>query len=1168
MQSEKRILSVFLLIICNILVFAASVDKSRLHELLKQAESHITSGNYEKAAELRDQALASFKELGAENDISTFSELHNISHAYYERRMCGDAVKTETILVEIFPLALPDYLFDYALYLNDLALYLLADNNIVLAEKKVEKALSLIKNENDIRLAIIYVRAAEIYQRTSPKRTNLSVEYQKKAVDAYASAYGRTNTKYLEELEYLARYYEEAEDYSHACNTYIELMNSREENDTEDNRQSLLSLIDRIIVCSRKINNTEQEKKYKQIALAIKLQGREFHEANYTSKFPSEKDSLDYLIISDKMDTYMVRLRQLSDDDEMVREQIQEEMKQYLSTLPDSYGKAYVLSFEALKKVLTRDWTGSIEYGIESLRIFDNLGIITDKYVMALCCMADAYNELHNPAKAYDYILRAFELRDDYLSSDNMYYNGIISDLALYCSELGNYKDAIKYGIMAVEAIEPAIYSDNPFPYFIALNNLATFYGAMGEDGTELKVLQYLVNRAEEIDPFVIDSPESPYLYNLASCFLNNGDCAQAIQTGLRVKEIREKDGNNYSISNIYYLLANAYLHEGQLEESFYFANQANSIQKEIGGDDNLSLSKSYDLLAKIYKDKDELEDAEKMERSSIDLAYNNIINNFLDLSSDDRTSYWNKLSDLFNIYYPNYYYQAKEEDATELYNKCALFAKGILLNTDTEMSKLIHESGDKKAIVKYQQLRSNRSVLSKMSSEETPETKTLIDSLRTETDKIERELIKECKVFGDYTMSMRTTWQDVQNALGPKDMAIEFLSFPLMDNKDSILNKTLYTAIVLRKNDSSPHFLVLFDDAELDKIGNNLFDDKLYNLIWEPLDNDLSGIDNVYFSPAGKLYNINLEVLPEIVGKNNKKNYYRVSSTRLLAHSDINFQNTEKAIIYGGLKYDASVSELIADSKLHPHKDSSYRGNLENLDYRSGWDYLPETLIEVNAIESALEKSKITTQIYTDTLGTEASFKSFDGQSCKIIHIATHGFYYTESDSARMKSAHLDYMANQMDRSSRSYREDYSLTRSGLLMAGCNNILRGYKLPENVDDGILFAKEIAGMNLKNVELTTLSSCESGLGDVTGDGVFGLQRAFKKAGVQSILMSLHKVDDEATRILMVEFYRNLMKGKSKYQSLKNAQKHLRKVEKGKFDKPEYWTSFILLDGLN
>lgn len=393
-QCEKRLLSVFLLIMCNLFVFATSVDKSRLLELLKQAESHITSGNYEKAVELCDQALIFFKELGAENDISTISELHNISHAYYERGMCSDAVKTETALVEIFPLALPDNVYEYALYLHDLSLYLLRDNNIVLAEKISNKALSLIKNEMDVGLAIIYITAAEIYQKTNPKRTDLSIEYQKKAADTYANAYGRMSSKYLVELGYLAQYYEEAEDYNHACNTYIELMNSRIDDNTEDNMHSILPLLDRIIACSRKINNTELEKQCKQIALAIKLQGREFHEAKYTSQFPSEVDSLGYLIISKKMESYRAQLRQLKYDDEMKRKQIQEEMKQYLLTLPDSYGKAYSLSIESSRYCMAEDWRGAIEYGTEALRIFDMYNVFTDKYVWALCSVAQAYNEL------------------------------------------------------------------------------------------------------------------------------------------------------------------------------------------------------------------------------------------------------------------------------------------------------------------------------------------------------------------------------------------------------------------------------------------------------------------------------------------------------------------------------------------------------------------------------------------------------------------------------------------------------------------------------------------------------------------------------------------------------------------------------------------------------
>ena len=61
---------------------------------------------------------------------------------------------------------------------------------------------------------------------------------------------------------------------------------------------------------------------------------------------------------------------------------------------------------------------------------------------------------------------------------------------------------------------------------------------------------------------------------------------------------------------------------------------------------------------------------------------------------------------------------------------------------------------------------------------------------------------------------------------------------------------------------------------------------------------------------------------------------------------------------------------------------------------------------------------------------------------------------------------------------------------------------------------------------------------------------------------------MEKVDDEATRILMVEFYRNLMNGKTKRQSLQDAQQYLRKIDNGKYDDPKYWASFIMLDGLN
>lgn len=134
--------------------------------------------------------------------------------------------------------------------------------------------------------------------------------------------------------------------------------------------------------------------------------------------------------------------------------------------------------------------------------------------------------------------------------------------------------------------------------------------------------------------------------------------------------------------------------------------------------------------------------------------------------------------------------------------------------------------------------------------------------------------------------------------------------------------------------------------------------------------------------------------------------------------------------------------------------------------------------------------------------------------------------------------------------------------------MSGGNKLIYRKTIAPQIDDDILTAFEISQLDLRKVDMVVLSACETGLGDINSNGIYGLQRGFKKAGVNTILMSLDKVDDESTKLLMVEFYKNLMDGKSKRQSLKDAQKYLRQVDNGKYDKPEYWASFIMLDGLN
>ena len=120
--------------------------------------------------------------------------------------------------------------------------------------------------------------------------------------------------------------------------------------------------------------------------------------------------------------------------------------------------------------------------------------------------------------------------------------------------------------------------------------------------------------------------------------------------------------------------------------------------------------------------------------------------------------------------------------------------------------------------------------------------------------------------------------------------------------------------------------------------------------------------------------------------------------------------------------------------------------------------------------------------------------------------------------------------------------------------------------MPDDVEDGVLTALELSNMNLGRVDMVVMSACESGLGETSGEGVFGLQRGFKLAGANTLLMSLWKVDDTATQKLMAEFYRNYLSGKSKQESLTLAQQSLR--NNAKYSDPEYWAAFILLDGIN
>jgi CHAT domain-containing protein len=108
--------------------------------------------------------------------------------------------------------------------------------------------------------------------------------------------------------------------------------------------------------------------------------------------------------------------------------------------------------------------------------------------------------------------------------------------------------------------------------------------------------------------------------------------------------------------------------------------------------------------------------------------------------------------------------------------------------------------------------------------------------------------------------------------------------------------------------------------------------------------------------------------------------------------------------------------------------------------------------------------------------------------------------------------------------------------------------------------NGFLTASEIFDMQLQ-ADLVVLSACDTGRGDLTGDGVVGLSRSLAVAGVPSVIVSLWEVSDDATMSLMSEFYRNLrVKKLAKSKALRQAM--LTTMQQ--YPKPVLWSAFMLV----
>lgn len=414
----------------------------------------------------------------------------------------------------------------------------------------------------------------------------------------------------------------------------------------------------------------------------------------------------------------------------------------------------------------------------------------------------------------------------------------------------------------------------------------------------------------------------------------------------------------------------------------------------------------------------------------------------------------------------------------------------------------------------------------------------------------------------------LQTTWKQVRAKLGRQDCAIEFVQYFARDDERRL------GCLVLRHGSPKPVFVDLvavdslletpvgyYDTLEDLLTSTSPFDkDILYtdslaaHKVWSPqLMGLIAGARRVYFAPDGILHQWAIEyMIPDtaMVG-------YRLTSTRNLLHRRARLA-LGNALLCGGIDFNTPITPTATDNDVEAYRYLSLVG--------SEADSLPGSAEEVDSIyafrnhpgDCVLKGAQATDEAFIDRVKA-----GYD-----IIHLSTHGYY-----SSRLG------LTNDI----KPLLSDNSMSRSGVLFAGANVTLTDAEFDENLSDGVLSSTELARLDFGRTSLIVLSACQSGLGRITDDGIYGLERGLKQGGAGAMALTLWSVYDLPSSMLMRYFYRNLieMPDHDIHAALLRARKQLSEYRHTgiyidpetldfrfvatDFDAPRYTHPFILID---
>jgi CHAT domain-containing protein/Flp pilus assembly protein TadD len=809
-----------------------------------------------------------------------------------------------------------------------------------------------------------------------------------------------------------------------------------------------------------------------------------------------------------------------------------------------------------------------------ALEIQEKLGKDDPAVAKSLRGLALLYWETGRYAEAEPLYKRALEIWEKFGKDDSDLALSL-NNLAMLYSDTGRDAEAEPL-LKRVLEIDEKAYGKDGSHVALSLNNLAMLYDATGRYAEAEPLLKRALEIQEKLgkdDPAVAIG-----LVNLGGLYDDTGRYAEAEALYKRALEIQEKLGKNHpSVAIGLKHLADLYRETGRYAEAEPLLKRALEINKKFYVKDHPYLAYELNDLAELYGSLGRHQESHRLFLRGAAIGDKTKEMTFSLLSEKQKLAYMNqKMGDVEAFLSHTVLYLTGDSKAvTDTFNTWVLWKGSVLESQGRYIDALIY-SDNPLIQEKFQELIAIRRNLARLQLS-TPEQMTAEDyqkrltELEKRNDALEAELSILSKEFSLAKQAGKVDAQKLSSLL-PQDSAyLDFAKIRLYDFPTGKWGASHYLLFVLIPDEKGEVRLLDVGETEgidqhisayLKEIKKEQKSDKaildreaqsLYDLIIKPVE-PLVKKKHLFVSPDGNLNIIPFEVIVTPGGQYLLENYqisYLGAGRDAVKFAQAAFKGGT-SLIMADPDYNLGLEGIEKEERKLGVTEKRVRGEVSADLRKLRFPPLHKTKKEADAIKGILETG-FKQQVLNLQWEKALEEMLYASTSPRVLHLATHGYFLQALPEPKEETRGMRF-TGRVDEI-KALTTENPMLRSGIVLAGVNSALK-----EGRDDGVVSAEKVLGLRLRGTELVVLSACETGVGDVqTGEGVFGLKRAFILSGARSMVMSLWSVPDVETVDLMTEFYSLLSKGTTKTEALRQAKL---KVMENK-PNPFYWGAFVL-----